>query len=111
MSHAFQSAHKRVNPALELKLQGWRARLLIILLLAGFATLAVRAFYLQGLNTEFLQAKGEAADKPKKKTMGGRCWPQRCTLRSVQMPRGSRRIRSNTRPWNRAFAGSKTRRR
>lgn len=60
MNHAYQGANKRVNPALQLKLQGWRARLLIILLLAGFATLGVRAFYLQGLNTEFLQAKGEA---------------------------------------------------
>lgn len=59
MIHAHHSA-KRVNPALQLKLQGWRARVLIILLLTGFAVLAARAFYLQGLNTEFLQAKGEA---------------------------------------------------
>jgi cell division protein FtsI (penicillin-binding protein 3) len=53
-------ASQRINPALQLKLQGWRARTLIILLLGGFAALGVRAFYLQGMNNEFLQAKGEA---------------------------------------------------
>ena len=53
-------ASLRVQPALQLKLQGWRARVMLFLLLAGFGTLAARAFYLQGLNTEFLQAKGEA---------------------------------------------------
>jgi cell division protein FtsI (penicillin-binding protein 3) len=53
-------ASLRVQPALQLKLQGWRSRMLLILLLGGFLTLALRAFYLQGLNTEFLQAKGEA---------------------------------------------------
>jgi len=53
-------ASLRVQPALQLKLQGWRARVMLFLLLAGFSTLAARAFYLQGLNTDFLQAKGEA---------------------------------------------------
>jgi cell division protein FtsI (penicillin-binding protein 3) len=48
------------TPQLRLKLEGWRSRLLLILFATGFAVLAGRAFYLQGLNTSFLQAKGEA---------------------------------------------------
>jgi cell division protein FtsI (penicillin-binding protein 3) len=48
------------TPELRLKLEGWRSRLVLVLALAGFAVLAGRAFYLQALNTEFLQAKGEA---------------------------------------------------
>jgi cell division protein FtsI (penicillin-binding protein 3) len=47
------------TPELRLKLEGWRSRLVFFLLAAGFATLAGRAFYLQGMNTSFLQAKGE----------------------------------------------------
>jgi len=47
-------------PQLRLKLEGWRSRLVLVLLAAGFALLAGRAFYLQALNTSFLQAKGEA---------------------------------------------------
>jgi cell division protein FtsI (penicillin-binding protein 3) len=48
------------TPQLRLKLEGWRSRLLLVAVLGGFAMLAGRAFYLQGLNTTFLQAKGEA---------------------------------------------------
>jgi len=48
------------TPQLRLKLEGWRSRLLLLLAIAGFVTLAARAFFLQGLNTDFLQAKGEA---------------------------------------------------
>ncbi len=48
------------TPQLRLKLEGWRSRFVLLLAMAGFAVLAVRAFYLQGLNTGFLQAKGEA---------------------------------------------------
>jgi cell division protein FtsI (penicillin-binding protein 3) len=48
------------TPQLRLKLEGWRSRALLLLAIAGFATLGARAFYLQGLNTGFLQAKGEA---------------------------------------------------
>ena len=47
-------------PQLRLKLEGWRSRFVLLLVLGGFLTLAARAFYLQGLNTVFLQAKGEA---------------------------------------------------
>jgi len=38
----------------------WRARLLLGLLLAGFAALIGRAFYLQGVQKDFLIGKGEA---------------------------------------------------
>ncbi len=48
------------TPELRLKLEGWRSRLVLILVIAGFALLAGRAFYLQALDTSFLQAKGEA---------------------------------------------------
>ena len=51
---------KRLEPNLLLKLEGWRSRVVLLLCLAGFAVLLGRAFYLQGLNNEFLQAKGEA---------------------------------------------------
>ena len=47
-------------PHLRLKLEGWRSRLVLVLVAAAFATLAGRAFYLQAMNTSFLQAKGEA---------------------------------------------------
>jgi cell division protein FtsI (penicillin-binding protein 3) len=38
----------------------WRARLVLVALAAGFALLAARALYLQALETEFLQEKGDA---------------------------------------------------
>jgi cell division protein FtsI (penicillin-binding protein 3) len=47
------------TPELRLKLEGWRSRLVFFLAAAGFATLAGRAFYLQAVDTTFLQAKGE----------------------------------------------------
>jgi cell division protein FtsI (penicillin-binding protein 3) len=48
------------TPELRLKLEGWRARFVLVVVIAGFALLAGRAFYLQALDTDFLQAKGEA---------------------------------------------------
>ncbi|MDQ3027814.1 MAG: penicillin-binding protein 2 [Pseudomonadota bacterium] len=48
------------TPELRLKLEGWRSRLVLVVVISGFAVLAGRAFYLQALNTSFLQAKGEA---------------------------------------------------
>jgi cell division protein FtsI (penicillin-binding protein 3) len=45
---------------LDLKLPAWRSRLLLAGLLLWFVALAVRAFYLQGLNNDFLQQKGES---------------------------------------------------
>ena len=50
----------RLEPNLRLKLEGWRSRVVLLLCLGGFAILFGRAFYLQGLNNDFLQAKGEA---------------------------------------------------
>jgi cell division protein FtsI (penicillin-binding protein 3) len=46
--------------ALPVKLPAWRARLLLVVLLATFVVLAGRAFYLQGVNKDFLRQKGEA---------------------------------------------------
>ncbi|HEY0293707.1 MAG TPA: penicillin-binding protein 2, partial [Bordetella sp.] len=47
------------NPVLRGQLPMWRARLVLILLFLGFATLAGRAMFLQGLSTDFLQQQGE----------------------------------------------------
>ncbi|MBC8021812.1 MAG: penicillin-binding protein 2 [Burkholderiales bacterium] len=47
-------------PRLRLKLEGWRSRFVFAIVAMAFASLAARAFFLQGLNTGFLQAKGEA---------------------------------------------------
>jgi cell division protein FtsI (penicillin-binding protein 3) len=49
-----------LNPALSLRLPVWRARVLLLLVLCGFAVLAARALYLQGLHQDFLQQKGES---------------------------------------------------
>ena len=49
----------RGSSALSVRLPVWRARLLLMLLLFGFVVLAARAFYLQGLNNDFLRMKGE----------------------------------------------------
>jgi cell division protein FtsI (penicillin-binding protein 3) len=48
------------TPQLRLKLEGWRSRLVLVVAIAGFATLGGRAFYLQAMHTDFLQAKGDA---------------------------------------------------
>lgn len=48
------------SPVLELKLPVWRSRLLALVIFSGFAVLAGRAVYLQGLHNDFLQAKGES---------------------------------------------------
>ena len=48
------------NADLRLRLEAWRARLMILLLMAAFASLACRALYLQSYKTDFLQQKGEA---------------------------------------------------
>jgi cell division protein FtsI (penicillin-binding protein 3) len=47
-------------PHLRLKLEGWRSRFVLFVVVVAFATLAGRAFYLQAMHTSFLQAKGEA---------------------------------------------------
>jgi len=48
------------SPVLTLTLPTWRSRLLLAAFAAGFAVLLGRAVYLQGLNNDFLQAKGES---------------------------------------------------
>jgi len=48
------------NPVLSLRLPVWRSRVLLILLLLWLFGLAARAVYLQGLNNDFLQQKGES---------------------------------------------------
>lgn len=48
------------SPALTLKFQTWRSRLLLIGLIGWFIALGGRALYLQGLHNDFLQAKGES---------------------------------------------------
>ena len=48
------------TPELRLRLEGWRSRLVLFLVVGGFAMLAGRAFFLQGLDHDFLQQKGEA---------------------------------------------------
>jgi cell division protein FtsI (penicillin-binding protein 3) len=48
------------SPVLELTLPVWRSRFLLYVFVAGFALLLGRAVYLQGLNNDFLQAKGES---------------------------------------------------
>lgn len=47
------------SPVLSVQMPLWRSRLVLILLLLGFVSLAVKALYLQGLSTEFLQRQGE----------------------------------------------------
>ena len=49
-----------VHPDLVVKLPAWRARLLLVLLLAWLAMLAGRSLFLQSLHHDFLQQKGES---------------------------------------------------
>src|SRR5690348_4359960 len=37
----------------------WRARLVLILIMLGFVALSIKALYLQGISTQFLQQQGE----------------------------------------------------
>jgi cell division protein FtsI (penicillin-binding protein 3) len=48
------------NPMLRLRFPIWRSRFMLIVLLAWLIGLAGRAVYLQGLNNDFLQQKGES---------------------------------------------------
>ncbi|MBL8383680.1 MAG: penicillin-binding protein 2 [Burkholderiales bacterium] len=48
------------NPLLQLRLPLWRSRLMLAIVFVGFGALAVRAVYLQVVNTDFLQQKGES---------------------------------------------------
>ena len=59
-SRTGRSVNAAACPALALKFQTWRSRLMLLVLLAWFLALAARALYLQGLHNDFLQAKGES---------------------------------------------------
>lgn len=48
------------NPLLKRDLPAWRPRLVMLLLMGGSLALAGRAFYLQGIHHDFLQAQGES---------------------------------------------------
>ena len=48
------------TPELRLRLEGWRSRVVLFLVAGGFAVLGARAFWLQGINHDFLKQKGEA---------------------------------------------------
>lgn len=48
------------SPVLQLALQGWRSRTVGLLLMAAFLALVARSFYLQVINNEFLQEKGDS---------------------------------------------------
>jgi cell division protein FtsI (penicillin-binding protein 3) len=48
------------SPVLAVQLPAWRSRVVLFLLFAAFVGLAVRAFWLQALTTDFLQKKGES---------------------------------------------------
>jgi cell division protein FtsI (penicillin-binding protein 3) len=60
LERKFDRRFEQRTPELRLKLEGWRSRFVLILAIGGFAVLLGRAFYLQALDTSFLQAKGEA---------------------------------------------------
>lgn len=56
-----QKAHRYTeSPVLQLALQGWRSRLLGMGMMLAFLLLVGWAFYLQVVNREFLQGKGES---------------------------------------------------
>jgi len=48
------------SPVLQLALQGWRSRMVGLLLMAAFLALVARGFYLQVINNDFLQQKGDS---------------------------------------------------
>lgn len=45
---------------LPIRFPSWRRRILLVMVLGGFAVLLGRSLYLQGLHTDFLQKKGDA---------------------------------------------------
>src|SRR5690606_34424403 len=47
------------RPVLDRQMPMWRAKLVFLLLMLGFAALFAKALYVQGMDDEFLQAQGE----------------------------------------------------
>ena len=48
------------SPVLQLRMPAWRSRFVALMLLLGFAALVGRSFYLQIINNDFLQEKGDS---------------------------------------------------
>lgn len=48
------------SPVLAVNVPSWRSRLVLFVLFAAFAALAVRALWLQGVSTQFLQKQGKS---------------------------------------------------
>ena len=48
------------SPVLAVRLPDWRSRLVLFVLFAAFAALGVRAMWLQGMSTQFLQKQGKS---------------------------------------------------
>jgi len=46
------------NPILQVKLPAWRSRFVLFVMFAAFLALVARAFWLQGVSTDFLQKQG-----------------------------------------------------
>ena len=46
------------SPVLKVKLPTWRSRIVLFMLFAAFLALVVRALWLQGMSTDFLQKQG-----------------------------------------------------
>ena len=49
-----------MNMPIVVKLPAWRRRLLLVVVLSGFAALLGRSIYLQSYHKSFLQEKGDA---------------------------------------------------
>ena len=47
------------SPVLNIQMPMWRSKLVLVLLLMGFAALLAKAMYLQGMSKDFLQQQGE----------------------------------------------------
>ena len=54
-----KSVRFHASPVLAVKLPAWRSRMVLCVLFLAFLTLMVRAIYLQGFSTSFLQSQGE----------------------------------------------------
>jgi len=48
------------SPVLAVRLPDWRSRVMLFVLFAAFAALGVRALWLQGMSTQFLQKQGKS---------------------------------------------------
>ena len=48
------------SPVLAVRLPDWRSRLVLFVLFAAFAVLGIRALWLQGMSTQFLQKQGKS---------------------------------------------------